>query len=66
VADERSGKLVVKDWFKVDRPSSLNFPPQILGWRVKGLHEILLLISYMYRNMRWEHFPRCWLFRNRI
>jgi len=30
-----------------------------------GLQEILLdPITYM--NMRWEHFPEWWLFRNRI
>jgi len=26
-----------------------------------GLHEILLYYI-MYRNMRWKHFPRWWLF----
>ena len=29
-----------------------------------GLHEILLS-PIMYGNMRWEHFPKWWLFRNR-
>ena len=36
------------------------------GGRVgsKGLHEILLY-SIVYRNMRWEHFPKWWPFGNR-
>ena len=36
----------------------------VLGWR--GLHKILLgQCPIMCKNMRWEYFPKWWLFRNR-
>jgi len=35
--------------------------PQILGWGLRGLHKMLLYLI-MHWNMRWEHFPKWWLY----